>query len=95
MPAPSTRGVLSGKKSALFEALCKAGLAEYDETVGIAWRWQSIEGTMMKAPPSHEAIGLNPTASCAGGWPWRPALAHRDGEQTCMTSKELRPYSTE
>jgi|GEM_PF-398231 len=37
------------------------GLAEYDEMEGIAWRWQSIDGTMMKAPLAQEAVGPNPT----------------------------------
>jgi putative transposase len=35
------------------------GLAEYDEFEGIAWRWQSIDGAMMKAPLAYKA--LDPT----------------------------------
>jgi hypothetical protein len=27
-----------------------AGLAEYDEMEGIAWRWQSIDGALLKCP---------------------------------------------
>jgi transposase len=38
------------------EALWKSGLAEYDEFEGIAWRWQSIDGTMMKALLAQESI---------------------------------------
>lgn len=31
----------------------EAGLAEYDELEGIAWRWQSIDAAMFKAPLAH------------------------------------------
>ncbi len=48
-------------RAGFFEALCKAGLAEYDELEGIAWRWQSIDGAMFKAPLAHDAVGANPT----------------------------------
>src|SRR3970040_863237 len=72
---------LEWQKSGVFEALWKAGLAEYDDFEGIAWRWQSIDGAMMKAPLALEAVGPNPTdrgkkweqAPPAGGRPWRPA----------------------
>ena len=77
---------LEWEEAGFFEALWKAGLAEYDEMAGIAWRWQSIDGTMMKAPLAQESVGPNPTdrgkkwkqTSCAGGRPWRPTLPHRD-----------------
>lgn len=77
---------LEWQKAGVFEALWKAGLAEYDDLEGIAWRWQSIDGAMMKAPLAQEAVGPNPTdrgkkweqASSAGGRSWRPALDHRD-----------------
>ena len=77
---------LEWQKSGVFEALWKVGLAEYDDFEGIAWRWQSIDGAMMKAPLAQESVGPNPTdrgkkweqASPAGGRSWRPALAHRD-----------------
>ncbi len=77
---------LEWQKAGVFEALWKAGLAEYDDLEGIAWRWQSIDGAMMKAPLAQEAVGPNPTdrgkkweqASPARGRPWRPALDHRD-----------------
>lgn len=44
-----------------FLNLWRAGLAEYDEMVGIAWEWQSIDGSMLKAPLAREAVGPNPT----------------------------------
>jgi transposase len=80
---------LEWEEARFFEALWKAGLAEYDEMAGIAWRWQSIDGSMMKAPLAQEAVGPNPTdrgkkgeqATSFGGRSWRPALAHRDRGQ--------------
>src|SRR5665647_172306 len=77
---------LEWQKAGVFEALWKAGLAEYDDCEGIAWRWQSIDGAMMKAPLAQEAVGPNPTdrgkkwkqAPPAGGRSWRPAVDHRD-----------------
>ncbi len=80
---------LEWEKAGFFEALWKAGLSEYDEMEGIAWRWQSIDGTMMKAPLAQEAVGPNPTdrgkkweqAPRVSGRPWRPALSHRDRSQ--------------
>lgn len=80
---------LEWEEAGFFEALWKAGLAEYDDMEGIAWRWQSIDGAMMKAPLAQEAVGPNPTdrgkkwkqATSAGGRPWGPALSHRDRGQ--------------
>jgi len=76
-------------KAGFFEALWKAGLAEYDDLEGIAWRWQSIDGAMFKAPLAQEAVGPNPTdrgkkrqqAPPAGGRAWRPLIARRDRGQ--------------
>src|SRR5699024_11308057 len=52
---------LEWQEAGVFEALWREGLAEYDEMEGIAWRWQSIDGAMMKAPVAQEATGPNPT----------------------------------
>lgn len=76
-------------KAGFFEALWKAGLAEYDDLEGIAWRWQSIDGAMFKAPLAQEAAGRNPTdrgkkreqTSPAGGRAWRPVVTRRDRGQ--------------
>ena len=76
-------------KAGFFEALWKTGLAEYDELESIAWRWQSIDGAMFKAPLAQEAVGRNPTdrgkkgqqAPPAGGRAWRPLIARRDRSQ--------------
>lgn len=61
-------------------------IAEYDQMEGIAWRWQCIDGAMLKAPLAQEAVGRNPTdrgkkgeqAPPAGGRAWRPVVARGD-----------------
>lgn len=81
---------LEWQKAGVFEALWKAGLAEYDDMEGIAWRWQSIDGAMMKAPLAQEAVGPNPTdrgkkweqAASAGGRAWSPVIARRDRSES-------------
>ena len=73
-----------------FLRLWQAGLAEYDEMEGIAWAWQSIDGTMGKAPLAQEAVGPNPTdrgkkrdqTQFAGRRCWGPALAYRQRSQS-------------
>lgn len=87
--AAPVKRFLEWEKAGFFETLWKAGLAEYDEMAGIAWRWQSIDGALMKAPLAQEAVGPNPTdrgkkgqqTPSAGGWPWRPVVDHRDRGQ--------------
>jgi len=81
---------LEWEKAGLFRALWQAGLAEYDDMEGIAWRWQSIDGALLKAPLARESVGPNPTdrgkkweqANAAGGRPWHPAVDHRDRGQS-------------
>jgi transposase len=73
-------------KVGLFETLWKEGLAEYDEMEGIAWKWESIDGAITKAPLAREAVGPNPTdrgkkrkqAPRVGGRAWRPAVDRRN-----------------
>ena len=80
------RWFLEWEAAGFFEALWQAGLAEYDEMEGIAWRWQSIDGAMIKAPLAQEAVGPNPTdrgkkreqAPSVGRRAWRPVVARRD-----------------
>lgn len=50
---------LEWEKAGLFEVLWKAGLADYDELKGIAWRWQSIDSAIMKAVTPTPPIGGN------------------------------------
>jgi transposase len=81
---------LQWEKDGLFLALWKAGLAEYDDFEGIAWRWQSIDGAMMKAPMAQSTVGPNPTdrgkkweqTPLAGGRSWCPVVARRDRSQS-------------
>jgi transposase len=73
-------------RAGFFERLWRAGLAEYDEMEGIAWKWQSIDGAMVKAPLAQESAGRNPTdrgkkryqASSVSRRPWRPAVTRRN-----------------
>jgi transposase len=77
------------QKEGFFLALWQAGLAEYDDMEGIAWKWQSIDGAMTKAPLAKETVGNNPTdrgkkrneTQSVGGRSWRPALDRRDRSQ--------------
>ena len=48
-------------EAGFFLRLWKKGLAEYDEMEGIAWSWQSIDGSQGKAPLAADAVGPNPT----------------------------------
>ena len=81
---------LEWERAGVFERLWRAGLAEYDDMEGIAWRWQSVDGAMVKAPLAQESVGANPTdrgkkwnqAYAAGRRAWRPALARRDRGQS-------------
>jgi len=80
---------LQWERAGVFAAIWQAGLAEYDQMEGIAWRWQSIDGAMVKAPLAQEAVGSNPTdrgesrqqAPSAGRRPWRPVVARRHRSQ--------------
>ena len=52
---------LEWERAGVFLRLWQVGLAEYDDMEGIAWRWQSADATMMKAPLAQESVGPNPT----------------------------------
>ncbi len=73
-----------------FENLWQAGLAEYDDMEGIAWRWQSVDSASIKAPLAREAVGPSSTdrgkkrkqAAYSGGRTWRPAVTHRNRRQS-------------
>lgn len=81
---------LEWEHAGLFRALWQAGLAEYDDMEGIAWRWQSIDGALVKAPLAQESVGANPTdrgkkweqTHGAGRRQWHPALPHRDRSES-------------
>jgi transposase len=73
-----------------FLELWKTGLAEYDEMGGIAWEWQSADGTNVKAPLALESVGKNPTdrgkkwkqASFVSRRAWRPVVDRRQRGQS-------------
>jgi transposase len=52
---------LEWQEAGLFQQVWRASLLEYDELEGIAWEWQSLDGTMVKAPLALESVGRNPT----------------------------------
>ncbi|MCA9041940.1 MAG: IS5 family transposase [Planctomycetaceae bacterium] len=48
-------------KLGIFDDLWQIALIEYDELIGLDWRWQSADGAMTKAPLGGESTGNNPT----------------------------------
>ena len=74
------------KRQQVFVRLWRQGLAEYDELEGIAWRWQSVDGALVKAPLALQAVGPNPTdrgkkrheAQPPRRREWNPAVPHRE-----------------
>ena len=76
-------------RAGFFLQLWRAGLAEYEELQGIAWKWQSIDGATGKAPLALECVGPNPTdrgkkrtqTKFVSRRAWRPAVARRQRRQ--------------
>ena len=76
-------------QAGFFLALWRAGLTDYDELLGIAWDWQSMDGAMTKAPLAQGSVGANPTdrgkkgneATPPGGRPRYPARRRRNRSQ--------------
>jgi putative transposase len=54
-------------EAGVFEELWRHALLEYDDTIGLRWTWQSMDGAMTKAPLGGEAVGPNPTDRAKGG----------------------------
>jgi transposase len=81
---------LEWKRHGVFVKMWQRGLAECDALEGIAWAWQSIDGSMVKAPLAQEAVGPNPTdrgkkwhqTQCPGRRPWNPAVVSRERGQS-------------
>jgi transposase len=73
-------------RAGFFQRLWRAGLMEYDEMEGIAWEWQSVDGSMSKAPLALESVGANPTdrkkkrkqKTPSRGRAWRPVVNRRN-----------------
>jgi len=80
------RYFMSWSRAGVFLKLWHLGLAEYNDLEGIAWRWQSIDGALVKAPLAQEAVGPNPTdrgkkwvqKTPVGGRHWHPVSTRRD-----------------
>lgn len=70
-------------KSGVFLGLWRRGLAEYDELKGIAWLWESADGSTIEAPLAQESVGPNPTDR---GKKWDKA------KHSCR--REWRPFVT-
>lgn len=65
-------------RAGVFKRMWQAGLSEYDELKGIAWKWQAADGTMTKAPLGGEKTGKNPTDRGKAG-PKRSLLVNAQG----------------
>lgn len=48
-------------RAGVFKRMWQAGLMDYDEVKGIAWKWQAADGAMTKAPLGGLKTGPNPT----------------------------------
>jgi putative transposase len=48
-------------RARVFKRMWRAGLAEYDDSKGLEWQWQAVDGAMTKAPLGGQATGANPT----------------------------------
>lgn len=77
------------EQAGFFRKLWTAGLVEYDELEGIAWEWQSIDSSSVKAPLAQESVGPNPTdrgkkwnkATYSRRRKWRPVIDRRNRRQ--------------
>ncbi len=49
------------QRAGVFKRRWAAGLTEYDDLIGIAWKWQAADGSMLKAPLGGQKTGKNPT----------------------------------
>lgn len=85
-PSSIHKYFLQWKRARVFVRLWRRGLAEYDELEGIAWRWQSVDGALVKAPLALAAVGPNPTdrgkkrhqAQPPRRREWNPAVPSRE-----------------
>lgn len=79
------------EQAGFFKALWEAGLAAYDDLVGIQWKWQAMDGAMTKAPDlwrrdrsqSHRSPQERNQAEPADRWGWdSPGTDHRWGQSS-------------
>jgi len=77
-------------RAGFFQRIWQAGLMEYDEMEGIAWEWQSADGSHSKAPLAQESVGPDPTdrgrngskKKSTGRRAWHPVINRRDRSQS-------------
>ena len=74
------------EKAGLFRKIWAKALEEYDDLKGIGWEWQSVDGSMVKAPLAQSATGPNPTDRGKNGDKTerivrrtRPSISNRSG----------------
>ncbi len=60
-PARSTTAFREWEAQGVFQRLWQAELQHYDELVGIAWDWQSVDNSTVKAPFAQAVVGPAPT----------------------------------
>jgi transposase len=73
-----------------FVSLWRRGLAEYDEMKGIAWLWESADGSNIEAPLAQESVGPNPTDR---GKKWNKAKSPRRREWRPLITRRHRGKS--
>jgi putative transposase len=54
-------------KAGVFERAWRVLLAYYDQEVGIAWKWQALDGVITKAPLGGDATGPSPVDRAKSG----------------------------
>lgn len=77
------------EQDGFFQRLWEEGLHEYDEMEGIAWEWQSADGSINKSPLGQDQVGKNPTdrgkkwnqKKYTGRRTWRPLSNRRERSQ--------------
>ena len=62
------------RQRGVFQKLWAAGLKEYDELKGIDWAWQSMDGTMSKAPLGGEKNRAKSNGSSQGRRQAKPVV---------------------
>ncbi|MGH9953678.1 MAG: IS5 family transposase [Nitrososphaeraceae archaeon] len=55
------------RKAGVFKRMWIDGLAKYDKTTGIDWKWQAMDGVITKAPLGEKSTGANPTDRAKSG----------------------------
>jgi putative transposase len=60
-------------KAGVFHRLWQTGLLEYNHQKGLDWAWQSMDGTMTKAPLGGEKMWTEPHGSGEKGRQTQPA----------------------